>query len=204
MLKLCSVKIMFSSVQSFSCVWLFVTPWIAVCQASMSITNSWSLLKLMSIESVIPSNHLILRSDTIQPSHPPLSPSPPAFNLSQHQVLFNKSTFHIRWPKKYCSFSFSFSIKPSNEYSGLIFFRINWFDLLAVQWTLKSLLQHHSLKGSVLQCSAFFMIQLWHPQMTTGKTIALTRWAFVSKVMSLVSNVLSRFVIAFLPRNKCL
>ena len=136
------------------------------------------------------------------PSHPLSFPSPPALNLSQ-QVLFNKSTFHIRWPK-YCSFSFSFSIKPSNEYSGLIFFRINWFDLLAVQWTLKSLLQHHSLKGSVLQCSAFFMIQLWHQQMTTGKTIALTRRAFVSKVMSLVSNVLSRFVIAFLPRNKCL
>ena len=143
-----------------------VTSWIAAHQASLSITNSWSLLRLMSIESVMPSNHLILL----------LYPSPPAFNLSQPQ-----SVLHIRWPKYW---SFSFSISPSNEYSGLISFRMDWLDLLAVQGTLKSLLPHHSPKASILQCSAFFMVQLSHPCMTTGKTRDLTRWTFVSKVMS--------------------
>ena len=143
-----------------------VTSWIAAHQASLSITNSWSLLRLMSIKSVMPSNHLILL----------LYPSPPAFNLSQPQ-----SVLHIRWPKYW---SFSFSISPSNEYSGLISFRMDWLDLLAVQGTLKSLLPHHSPKASILQCSAFFMVQLSHPCMTTGKTRDLTRWTFVSKVMS--------------------
>ena len=140
-------------------------------QASLSITNSQSLLTVMSIESVIPSNHLIL-------SRPILC---------------------IRWPKYW---SFSFSISPSNYYSGLISFRMDWLDLLAIQGTLKSLLQHHSSKASILQCSAFFMVQLSHPYMTTGKTIALTRWTFVGKVMSLLFNKLSNLVITFLPRNK--
>ena len=134
----------------------------------------------------------------MQPSHPLSSPSPPAFNLSQHQDLF-QGVLQIRWPKHW---SFSFSISPSNEYSGLISFRIDWLDLLAVQGTLKSLLQHYSSKASILQCSAFFMVQLSHPYMTTGKTIALTRQAFVGKVVSLLFNMLSRLVIAFLPRSK--
>ena len=140
----------------------------------------------------MPSNHLIL-------CHP--SPSLPAFNLSQHQGLSNESVLHIRWPKYW---SFSFSISPSSEYSGLISFRMNWLDRLAVQGTLKSPLQHHSSKASILRCSAFFILQHLHPYMTTGKTIALTRWAFVSKVMSLLFNMLSSLVIAFLPRTKCL
>ena len=154
---------------------------------SLSITNTQSFLKLMSIKSVLPSNHLILLS----------SPSP-AFNLSQHQdsLFSNKSVLPIRWPKYW---SFSFNISPSNEYSGLTSFRINWLDLLAVQGTLKSLLQHHSSKASILQCSAFFMVQLSYPYMTTGKTIALT---FVGKVTSLLFNMLSRLVITFLPRSK--
>ena len=162
--------IQFNWIMSLSPVQLFMTPWTAECQACLSITNSRSSLRLTSIESVMPSSHLIL-------CHPLLllPPIPPSI-----RVFSKKSTLHIRWPK-YCSFSFSFSIKPSNEYSGLIFFRINWFDLLAVQWTLKSLLQHHSLKGSVLQCSAFFTVQLSHPYITTGKIIALTRWTFVDK-----------------------
>ena len=133
----------------------------------------------------------------IQPSHPLLSPSPPAFNLSQHQDLFQGVSLRIRWPKYW---SFSLSISPSNEYSGLISFRMDWFDLLAVQGTLKSLLQHHNLKESFLWHSAFFMVQLSHPYMTTGKAIALTRWTFVGKVMSLLFNMLSRLVIVFLPR----
>ena len=138
--------------------------------------------------------------DAIQPSHPLLSPSPPAFNLSQHQSLFKwVSSSHqvsiVFW-------SFSFSISPSNEYSGLISFRIDWLDLLAVQGTLKSLLQHHSSKASILQHSAFFMVQLSHPYITTGKIIALTRWTFVSKLMSLLFDMLSSLVIAFLPRSK--
>ena len=158
----------FSSVQSL---WLFPTPWTAACQASLFIINSWSLLKLMSIMSVMPSNHLIL-------CHPLLLP--PSI-LPSIRLFSNESPLRIIWPKFW---SFSFSISPSNEYSGLISFRMDWLDLLAVQGTLKSLLQHHSSKTSILQCSAFFIIQLSHPYMTTGKTIALTRWTFVGKVMS--------------------
>ena len=153
------------------------------------VTNSWSLFKLMSTKSMMTFNHLILcRPLLLLPS---IFPS--------IRVSSNESVLHIRWPEYW---SFSFSISPSNEYSGLISFRIDWFDLLAVQGTLKSLLQHHSSKASILWCSAFFLIQLSHPYMTTGKTIALTRWTFVSKVMSLLFNMLSRLVIAFLPRNK--
>ena len=163
----------FSSVQLLSCVRLFVTPWTTACQASLSITNSQSPLKLMSIESVMPSNHLIL-------SHPLLF-LPSIF--PSIRVFSNESVLCIRWPKYW---SFSFSISPSNEYSGLIFLRIDWFDLLSVQGTLKSLLQHHRSKTSVLQHSAFFIVQPSHPYMTTGKTIALTRWTFVGKVMSLL------------------
>ena len=158
-------------------------------QASLSITNSWSLLKLMSIESVMPSNHLILCC--------PLLLLPSIFpNI---RVFSSESVLQIRWPKYW---SFNFSISPSNEYSGLISFRIDWFDHLVVQGILKSLLQHHSSKASVLQCSVFFIVQLSHPYMATGKTIALTRQTFVSKVMSLLFNMLSRFVTAFLPRSK--
>ena len=138
--------------------------------------------------------------DAIQPSHPLSSPSP-AFNLSQHQIFSNESVFLIRWPKYW---SFSFSISPSKEYSGLISFRMDWLDLLVVQGTLKSLIQHHSSKASILQQSAFFIVQLSHPYMTTGKTIALTRCTVVGKVMSLLLNMLSRLVITFLPRSKCL
>ena len=135
----------------------------------------------------------------MQPSHPLLSPSPPAFNLSQHQGLFKKSVLCIRWPKYW---SFSFSISPSKEYLGLIFFRIDWFDLLTIQETLKSLLQRHSSKASILRRSAFFMVQLSHLYMTTGKTIAVTRWTLVGKAMSLLLNILFRLVITFLPRIK--
>ena len=146
--------------------------------------------------------HVHQVSDAIQPSHPLSSPSPPAFSLSQHQGFFsNESVLHIRLPKYW---SFSFSISPFNEYSGLTSFRIDWLDLLAIQGTLKSLLQHHSSKASILWHSAFFMIQLSRPYMTTGKIIALTRWTFVSKVMSLLFNRLSRLIRAFLPRSKCL
>ena len=145
-----------------------MTPWTAACQASLSTTNSRSLLKLMSIDSVIPSNHPIL--------HHPLLLLPSIF--PSIRVFSSESARHIRWPKYW---SFSFSISPSNEYSGLISFRIAWFDLLAVQGTFKSLLQYHSSKASILQCSAFFMVQRSHPYMTTGKTIALTRRTFVSK-----------------------
>ena len=136
-------------------------------------------------------------SDAIQPSHPLSSPSPPTFNLDQHQVFSNKPVLPIRWPKYW---RFSFSISPSNEYSGLISFRMSWLDLLAVQGTLKSLLQRHSSKASILQRSAFFIVQQ-HPYMTTGKTIALTKWIFVGKVMSLLFNKLSRLILAFLPRE---
>ena len=148
-------------------------PRTAAGQASLSITNSWSLLKLMSIESVMPSNHLIL-------CHPLLLP---LSIFPSIRVFSNESVLHIRWPSYW---SFSFSISPSNEYSGLISFRMDWLDLLAVQRTLKSLLQHHSSKASILQCSACFMVQLSHPYMTTGKTIALTRRTLVGKVMSLL------------------
>ena len=128
-------------------------------------------------------------------------PSPPALNLSQHQVFSRESVLHIRWPKYW---TFSFSISPSNEYSDLIYFRMDWLDLLAVQGTLKSLLQHHSSKASILWHSASFIVQFSHPSMTTGKTIALTRRTFIGKVMSLLFNMLSKWVIAFLPRSKCL
>ena len=157
-MKLSLSSVQFSLVPSLSCVWLFVTPWTAACQSSLSITNSWSMLKLISIESVMPSNHLILcRSLILLPSVFP--------NM---RIFSNESVLCIRWPK-YCSFNLS--ISPSNEYLGLISFRIDWFDLLAVQGTLKSLLQHYSSKASILRCSAFFIIQLSHPYMTTGKTI---------------------------------
>ena len=166
---------LFSSVQSFSHVRLFVTSWTAARQASLSITNSQSLLKLMSIESVMLSNHLILYCLLLLP--PSVFPS--------IRVFSNESLLCIRWPKYW---SFSFSISPSNEYSGLISFRIDWLDLLTVQGTLKSLLQHHGSKASILWRSAFFIVQLSHPYMTTGKTIALTRQSYVSKVMSLLFN----------------
>ena len=143
--------------------------------------------------------HIYWVSDAILPSHPLSSPSPPAFNLSQHQGLFSESALRLRQPKYW---SFSFSITPSNEYSRLISFRMDWLDLLVVQGTLKSLLQHHSSKASILWCSAFFIAQLLHPYMTTGKTIALTRWTFFGKVMSLLFNMLSRLVMTFLPRSK--
>ena len=187
----CAVSYSFSSVQLLSCVRLFVTSCTAALQASVSITNSHSLLKLMSIESVMPSNHLIL-------SHPLLL-LPSIF--PSIRVFSNESVLHIRWPKYW---SFSFSINPSNEYSGLISFRMDWLDLLAVQGTLKSLLQHHSSKASVLQHSACFIVQLSHPYVTAVKTIALTSWTFVDKVMSLLFNMLSGLVMAFLPRSKCL
>ena len=178
----------FSSI-SQSCPTL-CNPWTATRQTSLSIANSRSLLKLMSIESVMPSNHLILCCPLL------LLPSIfPSIRIFSNELLL------FRWPKYS---SFSFSISPSNEYSGLISFRMDWLDLLAVQGTLKSHLQHHSSKASVLQHSAFFTVQLSHPYMTTGKTIALTRQTFVDKVMSLLLNMLSRFVIAFLPRSKCL
>ena len=143
--------------------------------------------------------HVHRVSDAIQPSHPLLSPSPPAPNPSQHQGFSNESVLLMRWPKYW---SFSFSISPSSEHPGLISFRMDWLDLLAVQGTLKSLLQYHSSKASILLCSAFFAVQLSHPYMTTGKTIALTRRTFVGKVMSLLFNMLSRLVITFLPRSK--
>ena len=166
------------SVQLLSHVWLFETPWTAACQASLSTTNSQSLLKLMSNASVTPSNHLILCCTLLL--LPSIFPS--------IRVFFNESVLRIRWPKYW---SFSFSVSPSNEYSGLISFRIHRLDLLVVQGTPKSLLQHHSSKASILHCSAFFIVQLSHPHMTTGKTIALTRWTFVGKVMSLLFNMLS-------------
>ena len=155
---------------------------------SLSIANSWSLLKLMSIESVMPYNHLILCHPLLLP--PSIFPS--------IRVFSNELALCIRWPKDW---SFSFNIRPSSEHTGLISFRMDWLDLLAVQGTLKSLLQHSS-KASILQCLAFFIVQLSHPYMTTGKTIALSRWNFVGKVMSLLFNMLSRLVITFLPRSK--
>ena len=157
------------------------------CQASLSISNSWSLLNFMSIELVMPSSHLILCRHCLLP------PIPPSI-----RVFSNESTLCMRWPKYW---SFSFNISPSNEHLGLISFRMDWLDLLAIQGTLKSL-QHHSSKASILWCLAFSTVQLSHPYMTTGKTIALTRWTFVGKVMSLLFNMLSRFVITFLPRSK--
>ena len=163
-----------------------MTPWTAARQSSLSITNSRSLLKLMSIESVMPSNHILCRPLFLPPS---IFPSIRVFSY--------ESVLHIRWPKFW---NFSFRISPSNEYSGLISFRMDWLDLLAFQGTLKSLLQHHSSRASILQCSAFFIVQLSHPYLTTGKTIVLTRWTFVGKVMSLLFNMLSSLVITFLPQ----
>ena len=177
-----------AAVQLLSCVSLFATSWTTAHQASL-FTISRSLLKLMSIESVMPSNHLLL-------CHPLLL-LPSVF--PSIRVFSNESVLHIRWPK---CWSFSFSISPSNEYSGLISFRIDWFDLLAVQGTLKSVLQHHNSKTSILQHSAFFIVQFSHPYMTTGKSIALTIQTFVGKVMSLLFNTLPRFVKTFLPRSK--
>ena len=179
----------FSSVQSLSHVQLFATPWIAARQASLSITNSQSSLRLAYIKSVMPSSHLILCRPLLL-----LPPIPPSI-----RVFSSESTLHMRWPKYW---SFSFSISPSNEHSGLISFRMDWLDLLSVQGTLKSLLQHHSSKASILQHSAFFTVQLSHPYMTAGKTIALTRRTFVDKVISLLFNMLSRLVITFLPGSK--
>jgi len=181
----------FSSVQSLSHVRLSVTTWTTVHQASLSITNSQSVLKLMSIESLVASNHLILCRPVL------LLPS----ILPSIWVFSSESVFHIRWPKYW---SISFRISLSSEYSGLISFRMDWLNLLAGQGTLKSLLQHHSSKASILQHSGFSIVQLSHPYMTSGKTIALTRWTFVGKVMSVLFNMLSRLVIAFLPRSKCL
>ena len=188
MLKYLDISVQFSSVKSLSRVRLFATPLIAARQASLSITNSQSSLKLTSIESVMPSNHLIL-------CHPLLFllPIPPSIS-----VFSNESTLRMRWPKYW---SFRFSIIPSKEHPGLISFRMDWLNLLVVTGTLKRLLQYHSSNASILWHSAFFTVQLSHPYMTTGKT-ALTRRTFVGKVMSLLLNMLSRLVITFCPRSK--
>ena len=178
---MCQNKESFSSVQLLSCVWLFATPWTAAHQASLSITNSRSPPKPMSIESVMPSNHLIL-------CHPLLL-LPLIF--PSISVFSSELALCSRWPKYW---SFSFSISPSNEYSGLVYFRMDWLDFLAVQGTLKSLPQSHSSKASIFWCSAFFIVQFSHPYMTTRKTIALTRWTFISKVVFLLFNMLSRLV----------
>ena len=178
----------FSSIQLLSHVWLFATPWITARQASLSITNSRSSLRLASIESVMPFSHLILGRSLLL-----LPPIPPSI-----KVFSNESTLRMRWPKYW---SFSFSIIPSKEIPGLISFRMEWSDLLTVHGTLKSLLQHHSPKASILWRQAFFRVELSHPYMTTGKTIALTRWTLVGKVMSLLLNMLSRLVITFFPRR---
>ena len=167
-----------------SSLWPNNTPW-----SSLSITNSWSLLKLTSIELVMPSSHLTLCGPLLL-----LPPIPPSI-----RVFSSESTLRMRWPKYW---SFSFSVSPSNEHPGLISFRMDWLDLLAVHGTLKSLLQHHSSKASIFRRSAFFTVQLSHPYMTTGETIALTRQTFVGKVMSLLFNMLSRLVITFLPSSK--
>ena len=184
-----SAGVQFSSLQLLHCVRLFLTPWTAARQASLSITNSWSLLKLTSIESMMPSNHLIL-------CHPLLL-LPSIF--ASIRVFSNESILRIRWPKYW---SFSFNISLSNEYSGLISFRVDLLHLLPVQGTLKNFLQHYSSKASILWHSAFFIVQLSHLYMTSGKTIALTRWTFVDKVVSLLFNMLSRLVITLLPRSK--
>ena len=186
----CSLFIViFTVVQSLDPVQLFKTPWTAASQASLSFTISQRLLKLVSIELVMTCKHLALCHFLLL-----LLSVFPSIG-----VFSNESVLPIRWPKYR---NFSFSISPFNEYSGLTSFRIHWFDPLAVQGTPKSLLQHYSSKASILKCSAFFMVQLSHPHMTTGKTIALTRWTFVCKVMSLLFNMLSRFVIAFFLRCK--
>ena len=172
------VRFQFSSVQLLSWVRLFATPWTTARQDSLSITNSQSLLKLMSIESMMPSNHLILCCSLLL--LPSIRPSIRVFSI--------ESALRIKWPKYW---SFSFNISPSNEHLGLISFRMDWSDLLAVQGTLNSLLHHHSSKASILQCSAFFTVQLSHPHITTGKTIALTRWTLVGKVKFLLFIMLS-------------
>ena len=177
-------------VQSLNHVWLFVTQWTTALQAPLSFTISWSLLRCVSIESVMVSNRLILYCPLLLSS---IFPSIRIFSKEQ--------TLHIRWTK---SWSISFNNSPSNEYLGLISFRIDWFDFLAVQGTLKSLLKHHNLKASILQCSAFFIDQFSHQYMNTGKTIDLSIQTIVCQGMSLLFNTLSRFVIAFLPRSKCL
>ena len=189
-MKRCSTSLLIqlSSVQSLSRIRLFATPWTATRQASLSITKSRSPLKPMSIKLVMPSNHLIL-------CHP-LLVLPSVF--PSIRVFSSDSSLHIRWPKYW---SFSFNISPSTEHPGLISFRMDWLDLLAFQGTLKSLLQHHSSKASILWHSAFFIIHLSHSHMTTGETIALTRQKFVGKVMSLLFNMLSRLVTTFLPRS---
>ena len=170
------MSLLFRSDQSLSHVRLFATPWIAACQAFLSITNSRNSPKLMSIELLMRSSHLILCRPLLL-----LPPIPPSI-----RVFSNESTLRMRWPKYW---SFSFNISPSNEHPGLISFRMNWLDLLIVQGTFKSLLQHHSSKASILRRSAFFIVQLSHPYMTTGKTIALTRLTFVGKVMSLMGTI---------------
>ena len=181
--------IQFRSVQLLSCVQLFLTPRTAAQQATLSITNSWSLLKLFLIESVMPSNHLI-----------PCCPLLLLPSIFPHiRVIYSESALYIMWSN---CWSFSFSISPSNEYSGLISFRIYWFDLLAVQGTLKSLLQYHSSKATILQLSAFFMIQLSHPHMMIGKTTALTIWTFVGKVISLLFNIVSKFINSFSSKEQ--
>ena len=182
---MCSI----SSVQSLSRVRLFVTPWTSVHQASLSITNTQSPPKPMSIESVMPCNHLILCW------HPLFLPS----IFPSIRVFSKELALRIRWPKYW---SFSYNISPSSEYSGLISLRMDWLNLLAVQRTLKSLLQHHSSKASILWHSIFLTVQHSHPCMTTGKTVALTGRTFVDEVMSLLFNMLSRLVITFLPRSK--
>ena len=179
----------FSSIQLLSCVQVFATAWTTAHQSSLFNTNFWNLLKLMSISSLMPSNRLIL-------CHPLLL-LPSIF--PSIRVFSNESVLCIRWPKYW---SFSFTINPSNEYSGLISFMMDWLDLPAVQGTLMSLLQYHSSKASILWCSAFFIAQLSHQCITTGKTIALSRWTFVGEVMSLLFSMLSRLVITFLPRSK--
>ena len=184
-LKIELPSVQFSSVKLLSHVLLFASPWIATHRASLSISNSQSLLKLTSIKSVMTSNHLILCWPLLLP--PSIFP--------QIRIFSNESILSIRWRKYY---SFSFSISPSSEYSGLVSFRMDWLDLLSVQGTLKSLLQHHSSKASILQCSAFFTVLLSHPYMTAGKTIASTRQTFVGKVMSLLFNMLPRLVILFI------
>ena len=179
-------------VQALSRVQLFATPWIAARQASLFVTNSQSLLKLMSVESVMPSNHPILWRPLLL-----LSSIFPSI-----RVFSNELALHNRWPNYW---SFSFSITPSNEYSGLISFRMDWFDLFAAKGFSRVFsFEHHSSKASVLQCLAFFILQPLHPYMTTGKTIVLTRWTFIDEVTSLLFNMLSRFVITFLPSSKCL
>jgi len=180
-------SVQFRSVQSLSHVRLFATPWTAARQASLSITNSLSLLTLMSIKSVMPFNHLILCHSLLLP--PSIFP--------HTRVFSNESVLRLRWPK-----NFSFSISPSNEYLGLISFRNDWFGLFAVHGTLKGLHQHHSSKASILWCLAFFRVPLSYPYMTTGKMIALTKRTFVSKVMSLLFNMVSSLVTDFLPRSK--